>query len=164
MKITVFAAVFFVSLAVSCAFYGWLESSANMIEGLRQFLQPGAGPVIFSPLLVLFILLTLGVFAGTSLLAVVTTAFLGGTILRSHSLSVPKSFARAFVLIGVISHFAFIIVALKLNAPFLLDRPRLHPNIWLVTFMAAANAAIDLSSAAFILWRRTRTPALPVAL
>jgi hypothetical protein len=42
MKFAIFGFVFLVSIAATCALYGWLESSMNMIEGLRQFFRPGA--------------------------------------------------------------------------------------------------------------------------
>ena len=80
MKFAVFAAMFSVSLAATCTLFGWLESSVNMIEGLKQFFQPGAGTIVFSPILLLFIALGLGVFVGVSLLAVVAAAVLGGVV------------------------------------------------------------------------------------
>ena len=155
MKFAVFAGIFSVSLAATCALFGWLESSVNMIEGLRQFFQPGAGTIVFSPILLLFIGLGLGVFVGVSLLAVVAAAVLGGALLRAQALTVSRSFAQRFLLTAVICYFALIAFAIEQNVPFLLDRPRLHPNRYLTAFVAGANAALNLSVAAFIIRKQT---------
>ena len=58
VRFAVFGALFLISLASNCAFFGWLESTMNMIEGLRLLFAPGAGTVVFSPLLLLFNVLT----------------------------------------------------------------------------------------------------------
>lgn len=100
-----------------------------MIEGLRQFFRPGAGTIVFSPILLLFIALGLGVFVGGSLLAVIGAATLGGLILRYRALTISQSFARFFVIAAIISQFVFIFFAVEENARFLLDPPRLHPTV-----------------------------------
>ena len=161
MKFGVFAAIFFVSLAATCALFGWLESSVNMIEGLRQFFQPGAGTIVFSPILLLFIGLGLGVFVGVSLLPVVAAAVLGGALLRAQTLTVSRSFAQWFLLTAVICYFAFIVFAIEQNVPFLLDRPRVHPNTYLAAFVAAANAALSFSVAALIIRKQTSKVTVP---
>ena len=155
MKFAIFVLISLVSIAATCALYGWLESSVNMIEGLRQFFQPGAGTIIFSPILLLFIALGLGVFVAVSLLAVIAAAVLGGFLLRHRALTISQSFARFFVIVAIISQFVFILFAIEENAPFLLDRPRLHPNRYLAAFVAGANAALNLSVAAFIIRKQT---------
>jgi hypothetical protein len=155
MKFAIFVLILLVSIAATCALYGWLESSVNMIEGLRQFFQPGAGTIIFSPILLLFIALGLAVFVAVSLLAVTAAAVLGGVILRYRALTISPSFARFFVIVAIISQFVFILFAIEKNAPFLLDRPRLHPNRYLSAFVAGANAALNLSVAAFIIRKQT---------
>ena len=155
MKFAIFGFIFLVSIAATCALYGWLESSVNMIEGLRQFFRPGAGTIVFSPILLLFIALGLGVFVGGSLLAVIVAATLSGVILRYRALTISQSFARFFVIAAIISQFVFILFAIEENAPFLLDRPRLHPNRYLAAFVAGANAALNLSVAAFIIRKQT---------
>jgi len=143
MKFAIFALIFVVSIAATCALFGWLESSVNMIEGLRQFFRPGAGTIIFSPILLLFIALGLGVFVGGSLLPVIAAATLGGVILRYRALTISQSFARFFVIVAIVSQFVFILFAVEENAPVLLDRPRLHPNRYLAAFVAGANAALN---------------------
>ncbi|HEY6070679.1 MAG TPA: hypothetical protein VIU85_04820 [Chthoniobacterales bacterium] len=149
-KIIVPAAIFLVSLAVSCALHGWLESSANLIVGMSEFFKPGAGTILFSPLIVAFILLFLAVFGAVSMLAVVATAYLGGMILRPQMTSV--SITRSFVALAVIAHFVFFV--LEHDAPFLLGRPGMHPNPFLVAAMSAMIAAVNLSVAGFVV-RRT---------
>ena len=161
MKFAVFAAIFFVSLAATCALFGWLESSVNMIEGLRQFFQPGAGTIVFLPILLLFIGLGLGVFVGVSLLPVVAAAVLGGALLRAQTLTVSRSFAQWFLLTAVICYFALIVFAIEQNVPFLLDRPRVHPNTYLAAFVAAANAALSFSVAALIIRKQTSKVTVP---
>jgi len=164
MKFAIFGFIFLVSIAATCALYGWLESSVNMIEGLRQFFRPGAGTIVFSPILLLFIGLGLGVFVGGSLLTVIAAATLGGGFLRSRDLTISRSFARLVVMVAVIFQFAFVLFAVKQNALFLLDRPRLHPNIYLAAFLVAANAALNLSVAALIIRKLTgkvNPPPLP---
>ena len=155
MKFAIFGFIFLVSIAATCALYGWLESSVNMIEGLRQFFRPGAGTIVFSPILLLFIALGLGVFVGGSLLAVIVAATLSGVILRYRALTISQSFARFFVIVAIISQFVFILFAIEENAPCLRDRPRLHPNRYLAAFVAGANAALNLSVAAFIIRKQT---------
>jgi hypothetical protein len=161
MKFAIFGFIFLVSITATFALYGWLESSVNMIEGLRQFFRPGAGTIVFSPILLLFIALGLGVFVGGSLLAVMAAATLGGVFLRYRALSISQSFARFFVVVAIISQFVFILFAIEENAPFLLDRPRLHPNRYLAAFLAGANAALNLSVAAFIIRKQTRKSTPP---
>lgn len=155
MKFAIFGFIFLVSITATCALYGWLESSVNMIEGWREFFRPGAGTIVFSPILLLFITLGLGVFVGGSLLAVMAAATLGGVILRYRALAISQSFARSLVIVAIISQFVFILFAIEENAPFLLDRPRLHPNRYLAAFVAGANAALNLSVAAFIIRKQT---------
>jgi len=155
MKFAIFGFIFLVSITATCALYGWLESSVNMIEGLRQFFRPGAGTIVFSPILLLFIALGLGVFVGGSLLAVIVAATLSGVILRYRALTISQSFARFFVIVSIISQFVFILFAIEENASFLRDRPRLHPNRYLAAFVAGANAALNLSAAAFIIRKQT---------
>jgi hypothetical protein len=155
MKFAIFGFIFLVSITATCALYGWLESSVNMIEGLREFFRPGAGTIVFSPILLLFIGLGLGMFVGGSLLAVMAAATLGGVILRYRALTISQSFARFFVIVAIISQFVFILFAIEENAPFLVDRPRLHPNRYLAAFVAVANAALNLSAAAFIIRKQT---------
>ena len=155
MKFAIFGLILLVSIAATCVLYGWLESSVNMIEGSRQFFRPGAGTIVFSPILLLFIALGLGVFVGGSLLAVIAVATLGGVILRSRALTISQSVARFFVVVAIISQFVFILFAIEENAPVLLDRPRLHPNRYLAAFVAGANAALNLSVAAFIIRKQT---------
>ena len=61
-----------------------------MIEGLRKLFESGAGTVIFSPLLLLFVVVGLGGFVGISLMAVTAAAFLGGAspLSRSHGFKI----------------------------------------------------------------------------
>ena len=150
MKFAVFGFMFLVSTAATCVLYGWLESSVNMIEGLRQLFAPGATTVVFSPFLLLFIALGLGVFIGVSMLAVSAAAVLGSALLRSRAPIVSLSFVLFFVIGAMICQFAFILFAIAQSAPFLLGRPRLHPNTYLVAFAAAVNAALNLSVAALV--------------
>lgn len=144
MKSTIFAVVSVVSMVAMCALYGWLESSVNMMEGLGELFQPGATTVLFSPILLLFIALGLAVYMGGSMAAIIAATLVGGRLLRSDRLTVSKSFARYFVIAGVICQFVFILLAIRGNAPFLRDRPRIHPNPYLVAVLAAAIAGFNL--------------------
>src|ERR1051325_6343709 len=128
MKFAVFGLVFLISIVASCMLYGWLESGVNMTEGLRQLFGSGATTVIFSPFLVLFLLLCLSVFIATPLLAVSTAGVLGGLMLRPRRETVSRSFVRSFVLVAVICQFAFIFFAIEQDAWFLMKRPRIHPS------------------------------------
>ena len=89
------------------------------------------------------------------MLAVIGAATLGGVILRYRALTISQSFARFFVIVAIMSQFVFILFAIEENAPVLLDRPRLHPNRYLAAFVAGANAALNLSVAAFIIRKQT---------
>ena len=146
VKFAVFGALFLISLACNCAFFGWFESTMNMIEGLRLLFAPGAGTVVFSPLLLLFIVLTLSVFTAVPLLATAIVAALSGYLLRSRRIGVTRSFSRAFVLIAVLGQFAIFSLAIAQNAPFLRDRPRVRPKspAYVLALAMAANAALNL--------------------
>ena len=165
MKFAIFGFICLLSVAATCVLYGWLESTVNMIEGFGQLFAPGATTVVFSPFLLLFIVLCLGVFSATSLLAVAVAAICGGLLLRSRGLSMSRSFARSFVLIAVICQFAFIFFAIEQNASFLLGRPRVHPTApaYVLAFLAGANAAVNLSVAVLIICKLTaKTKPLPL--
>lgn len=97
-----------------------------MIEGFKQLFAPGATTVVFSPFLLLFIILGLGVFIAAPLVAVAVAGVLGGLLLRSCGLTVSRSFTRAFLLIALVFQFVFILFAIKKNAWFLLRRPQVH--------------------------------------
>src|SRR6185436_11763085 len=102
--------------------------------------------------LLLFILLTLGVFVLASLLMVGIAAALGGLVLRFDTRLVSRSFTRSFVLITVIFQFAFILFLAGQDASFLLRRPAVHPATpdSVMALLASANAALNLFLAAFI--------------
>ena len=157
MKFAIFALTSAVSMAATCVLYGWLESTVNMIEGFRQLFAPGATTVVFSPFLLLFIALCLGVFIGASLLVVAIAAVMGGLLLRSRAITVPRSFTRSFVFVAVACQFAFMLFAIDQNAPFLLRRPRAHPTApaYILACLAGANSAFNLSLAALIIRKLT---------
>ena len=163
MKFAIFGFICLLSIAATCVFYGWLESSVNMIEGFGQLFAPGATTVLFSPFLLLFIVLSLAVFIATPLLAVAVAAVFGGLLIRARGLAVSRSFARSFVFVGVICQFAFILFAIDQNAWFLLRRPRVHPAApaYVLASLAGANAAVNLFVAALIIRKltaKTKTP------
>ena len=118
----------------------------NMIEGLRLLFAPGAGTVVFSPFLLLFIVLGLSVFTAVPLLATAIVAALSGYLLRSRRIGVTRSFSRAFVLIAVLGQFAIFSLAIAQNTPFLRDRPRVRPEspAYVLALAMAANAALSL--------------------
>jgi hypothetical protein len=157
MKFTVFAFVCLVSLTANCALYGWLESSVNMIEGLRLLFAPGAGTVVFSPFLLLFILVGLSGFVTVPVCAVAIVAMLSAYPLRSRAITVSRSFARTFVLVAVVCQFAFLLCAIQRDAPFLRDRPRVRPKSPAIVLasLAAANAGLNLLIAAVIVRKMT---------
>ena len=166
MKVTILGFIFLVSVVATCALFCWLESSVNMIEGVKQLFAPGATTVLFSPILLLFIALCLGVFIGVPLFAVTIVALLGGSLLRSQTLTVSPSFARWFVLFAVIFQFAFVLFAIEENAWFLCGRPRTHPAAppYVLAFLASANSALNLSIAALIIRKllgRVNPPPVP---
>ena len=164
MKISIFAFIVVVAFVATCAFYGWLESAVNMAEGLRQLFAPGATTVLFSPILLLFILLSLGVFIGGPLLATGVAAVFGGLLIRSQALTASRSFARWFALAGFLCQFAIIFFAIEQNSFFLRKRPQVHPqtSALVLAFLAGANTALDLFVAALIVrklhTRATRNP------
>lgn len=157
MKFAVFSFLSLLSIAATCALYGWLESTVNMLEGLGQLFAPGATTVVFAPFLLLFIALGLAVFIVVPVLAAAIAALLGGWLLRSRSLSPSRSFVRSFILVAVVCHIAFIGLAASHNASFLLRRPREHPKTpaYALACMAGANAALNLFVAALIIRRQT---------
>ena len=153
MKFAVLGALFLISLASNCALFGWLESTVNMIEGLKLLFAPGGGPVVFSPLLLLFILLGLSAFIAVPLLGTAMVAILGGYLLRSRTIGVTRSFSRAFLLVAVLGQFTILSLAIAQNASFLRDRPRVRPKSpgYVLASVTAANAALNLFVAAAIL-------------
>jgi hypothetical protein len=95
------------SMAATCALYGWLESTANMIEGLRLLFAPGATTVVLVPFLLLFIALTLIIFVAAPMFAAAIGAIFGGLLLRWRALSVSRSTIRSFVFASVVCHIIF---------------------------------------------------------
>ena len=165
MEFAIFGFICLLSIAATCALYGWLESSVNMIEGFGQLFAPGATTVLFSPFLLLFIVLSLGVFIVTPLLAVAVTAVFGGLLIRARGLAVSRSFARSFVFVAVICQFAFILFAIDQNAWFLLRRPRVHPSApaYVLASLAGANAVMNLFVAGLIIRKLTAKTKQPPA-
>src|SRR6267143_5462705 len=165
MKITVFGFSCLLSLAATCAVYGWLESTLNMMEGFGLLFAPGATTVVFAPFLLLFILLGLAVFVLTPMLATAIAAAVGGLLLRSRALSVSRSFGRSFVFVAVVCHIAFIGLATHQNARFLLGRPREHPKTpaYALACIAGANPALNSFVTVLIIRRLTAKakPSLP---
>ena len=165
MKFAIFGFICLLSIAATCVFYGWLESSVNMIEGFGQLFAPGATTALFSPFLLLFIVLGLGVFIATPLLAVAVAAVFGGLLIRARGLAVSRSLARSFVFVAVICQFAFILFAIDQNARFLLRRPRVHPAApaYVLASLAGANAAVNLFVAGLIIRKLTAKTKPPSA-
>src|SRR6266567_7703507 len=97
MKFAIFSFLCLLSLAASCALYGWLESTVNMMEGFGQLFAPGATTVIFSPFLLLFIMLGLLVFVGAPMFVVGLGAALGGWLVRSSDADVSQASFCSFV-------------------------------------------------------------------
>jgi len=159
MKFAVLGALFLISLASNCVLFGWLESTVNMIEGLRLLFAPGAGTVIFSPFLLLFILHGLSIFIVVPLLATAFVAAMSGHLLRSRTIGVSRSFSRAFLLIAVLGQFAIFSFAITQNASFLRDRPRVHPKspAYVLALVIGANAALNLFVATAI-FRKITVP------
>lgn len=155
MKVAIFALIGLVSITATCAMYGWLESTVNMAEGLGQLFAPGATTVLFSPFLLLFILVTVLVFVAMTLFMTVPPAVVGGIALRLSAQRLSRSFARWFVVIAVICQFVFISVSIDQDASFLLHRPGIHSAApaWLMALLASANAAGDLFLAGLIVRR-----------
>jgi len=155
MKFAIFSFLCLLSLAASCALYGWLESTVNMMEGFGQLFAPGATTVIFSPFLLLFIMLGLLVFVAAPMFFVGLGAALGGLLLRSRVADVSRFFIWAFVIVAVVCHIVFLLLATQQNASYLLERPRIHPKppAYVLAGIAGANAALDLFVAALIIRR-----------
>ena len=164
MKFAVFSFLCLLSVAATCAVYGWLESTVNMIGGFGLLFAPGATTVVFAPFLLLFIVLGLAVFVGTPMLAAAIAAAFGGLLLRSRALCVSRSFARSFVFVAVVCHIAFIVMATRHHASFLLERPREHPKTpdYALACMAGANAGLNSFVAALIIRRLTAKPNPPL--
>jgi hypothetical protein len=144
-------------MAATCALYGWLESTANMMEGLRLLFAPGATTVVFAPFLLLFIGLTLIIFVAGPMFAAAIGAIFGGLLLRWRALSVSRSTIRSFVFVSVVCHIILIALATRYHAPFLLGRPREHPKTptYALACVAGANAALNSLVAASIIRRLT---------
>ena len=131
-----------------------------MLEGLGKFFEPGASTVIFLPFLLLFVALGMAVFIGAPLFAVTITAIPGSLLLCSRSATVTPSFARFFVYVAFACQFVFIFFAITHDAPFLFDRPRIHPAapIYLLALVASANSILNLSVATVVIRYRLASP------
>ena len=166
MKVAIFAFIGFVSVVATCLLYGWLEGSVNMMEGFGQLFAPGATTVLFSPFLLLFILLSLFVFVAVSFATVAGAAAIGGFMLRFYNQSVPRDFIRSFIIVAAVCQFALIWFSAEENAWFLIRRPVVHPRapVAVLALMAAANAVLNLVVAGLIVRRvtsnRNRLPSI----
>lgn len=157
MKVAVYCLPLLLSLAATSALFGVLESTVNMIEGLPLLFAPGATTVVFTPFLVLFILLGLAVFVATPILAAAAGATLGGFLLRWRKLTASPAALRLIVPAAFVSHLAFVLVATHYDAGFLLSRPRQRPQIpeYVLACIAGGNGAFASFVAAWILRRLT---------
>jgi len=144
-------------MAATCAVYGWLEATTNMVEGLRLLFAPGATTVVFAPFLLLFIALTLIIFVAGPMFAATIGAIFGGLLLRWRALGVSRFTIRSFVFASVVCHIILIALATRYHAPFLLGRPREHPKTppYALACVAGANAALNSFVAALIIRRLT---------
>jgi len=161
VKIIVAGSLCLISLIATCALFGWLESSVNLIEGLKTLFMPGATTVLFTPFLVLFILLCLGVFAFGSLSAVGIGAVANGIIMRNCDIDIAPLFNRTTAFISAFLISVVIFFSMEQNAGFLLSRPLNHPASPAIVLagLAGINAALDLMVASFIVGklRKPRT-------
>ena len=162
MRLTVYCLPLLLSLAATSALFGVLESTLNMIGGLHLLFAPGATTVLFTPFLVLFILLGLAVFVATPLFAAATGATLGGFLLRWRGVAAQPAALRLIVPTAVVLHVAFVLLATHYDAGFLLSRPTQRPQVpaYVLACIAGGNGAFASFVAAWILRRLTlgRTP------
>jgi hypothetical protein len=91
VKFVAFSLPCLLSVAATCAVYGWLEATANMIEGLALLFAPGATTVVFAPILLLFIGLGLAIFVtgpmfAAALVPSLAVCFSARTLSLSHEL------------------------------------------------------------------------------
>src|SRR6266536_3200771 len=99
MKFAIFSFLCLLSFAANCALYGWLESTVNMMEGFGQLFAPGATTVIFSPFLLLFIMLGFVVFIAAPMFVVGLGAALGGLLLP-HALLMCHDLSSGLLLLS----------------------------------------------------------------
>jgi hypothetical protein len=138
-----------ISAAAAAALYGWLESSANMIEMLvLPFTSAGktaGGALAFGgPFLLLFIAAGLGVFMAVPLVTSAVLACLGGWALRRTGRSVSR---RVAVVAVVLTACATIVVVLAgQRGGWIPDRPANRPKTSSVALacLAGANAALSV--------------------
>ena len=143
-----------VSIAATCVLFGWLESTANMAAGFGQLFAPGATTVIFSPLLLLFILLCLGVFIAGTAFPVTIAAVFGGLLLRAYEVTISQTLIQRFLILAVATHFIFMRIAIDQNAPFLLGRPQMHSaGPYILATLVGAIASLNLFAATLIISR-----------
>jgi hypothetical protein len=155
MKLILLSLACVLSLAANCALYGWLESTVNMTEGLGQLFAPGAATVLFAPLLLLFIVLSLLVFVAVPMLAATAGAAFGALMLRRREFSLPPTSARAMVVTAVVCHVVVIGLAARNDAAWLPHRPAVRPKTpaCVLAGIAGADAALNSLVALFAMRR-----------
>lgn len=153
MKTALGMLVCLLSIAATCALYGWLESTLNLIEGLGTLFEPGATTVVFTPFLLLFIALDLAVFVTVPMLLSAIVAALGSLLLRLRGVLVPASFIRSLIIASFVSHVAVVTFAAETDAAFLLRRPRVRPRTpaYAMACIAAGCGALNALAAGLII-------------
>lgn len=152
-----------IPLACTVLLFGFLESCFNMVEMLLVPFtvdRTAAGALVFGgPFLVLFILVSLGVFMVVPAVVSVAVAVLGGLGLRRGGHRVSPRWASRTVILAAALTCALVL----LTAPregLLPSRPRTRPKspVAVVALVAGANAALSAYLATRILCRLTAPP------
>jgi hypothetical protein len=151
-----------IPVAATAALYGFLESSANMVEMLlipfTTDKTAGGALVIGGPFLLLFIVAALAVFIAVPLIACSIAACLGGWGLRQSGRSISSRSGMIAIILTAAFTFALVLAASPSDGGFLVSRPLKSPKTpsALLACFAAANAAFSLFVATLILCRMTR--------
>ena len=155
-----------IPVAATASLYGFLESSANMIEMLLIpfTTDKTAGGALFigGPFLVLFIVMALAVFIAVPLIACSIAACLGRWAFRRSGRSMSSHSAMIAIILSAAFTFALARVASQSESAILVSRPVKRPATprALLACFAAANAALSVFVATRILYG-TRPDRIP---
>ncbi len=142
--------------------YGFLESGANMVEMLLGTDGAVGTAGVFGGLfLVLFILVTAGVFVSVPLVVSCAVAGVGGWTLRKLRHCVPERSGLVATVLAALLTITFVLAANRFDGLIPVSRPAERPGTppAVLACLAGANAALSLFLATRLLRRFTTNPA-----
>ena len=147
VKTILFLILILIPIATTSRLYGFLESSANLIESLLETEETaGTALMIGGPFILMFVALFVGIFVVVPLAICCIVAFLGGRVLRCSSSSVSKRLMLAVTVLAALLTGTFVSLASQYGDFMLASQPEHKPQTPTAVFacLAGFNAALSV--------------------